>query len=74
MLLSEAKRNGDFGPEMDVLEDSTAVSPYKVHELESKSALEKILIRRPGGEGRPEDVARLSPLVDALEERKIFRV
>jgi hypothetical protein len=72
-LLSEAKRNRLFGQEMDVLEDTTTVSPYKVHEFESKSALEKILIRRSGG-GRPEDVARLSPVVDALGERKISRV
>jgi HD superfamily phosphohydrolase len=72
-LLSEAKRNRQFGQEMDVLEDTTTVSPYKVHEFESKSALEKILIRRSGG-GRPEDVARLSPMVNALGERKIFRV
>ena len=41
-LLSEAKRNRQFGQEMDVLEDTTTVSPYKVHEFESKSALEKI--------------------------------
>ena len=72
-LLNEARRNGEFDQEIDVLEDSTAVSPYKVHEFESKSALEKILIRR-SGDGRPEDVARLSPVVEALGERKIFRI
>jgi HD superfamily phosphohydrolase len=72
-LLNDAKKNGDFGHEVDVLEDSTAVSPYKLHEFESKSALEKILVRRPGG-GRPEDIARLSRVVEALGERKIFRI
>jgi hypothetical protein len=64
-LLNDAKKNGDFRHEMDVLEDSTEVSPYKLHEFESKSALEKILVRRPD-DGRPEAIARLSPVVEAL--------
>lgn len=73
-LLNEAKAKDEFNAEIDVLEDTTSVSPYKLHEFESKGALEKILIRRPGGDGRPEDVAKLSPVVDALGEKKVFRV
>lgn len=68
-LLAEA----DFS-EIDVLQDRATVSPYKFREYESDDALSKIMIRLPDGCGRHDDVAVLSPVIKALEEKKLFRV
>ncbi len=59
---------------IDVLEDSTNVSPYKFLDYESPNALSKIMIRRPDGSRRHEDVAKISPVVNSLGEEKVFRV
>ena len=58
---------------IDVLEDIESVSPYKHVKFESANALSKIVIRRPDGSGRHEDVAKISPVVNSLGEEKIFR-
>ena len=71
--LSDARKEGRFS-ELDVLEDRATVSAYKFRSYESPDALTKITIRLPDETGRHEDVALLSPVVQALGEEKIFRV
>ena len=71
--LSDAKKDGHFG-DIDVLEDRATVSAYRFRSYESPDALSKITIRLPDGTGRHEDVARVSPVIQALEEDKVFRV
>ena len=71
--LSDAKEEGRF-KDVDVLEDRATVSAYKFRSYESPDALAKITIRLPDGTGRHEDVARISSIIGALEEDKIFRV
>ena len=71
--LSDAKRKGSF-KDMDVLEDRATVSAYKFRSYESPDALTKITIRLPDGTERHEDVAELSPVIQALKEEKVFRV
>ena len=58
----------------DVLQDRATVSAYKFRDYESPDALTKVTIRLPNGSGHHEDVARLSPVINALGEEKIFRV
>jgi uncharacterized protein len=72
-LLSEAVRSGNFS-EADVLQDRATVSAYKFRDYESPDAMTKVTIRLPDGSGHHEDVAKLSPVVRALGEEKIFRV
>ena len=71
--LSDARKEGRFS-ELDVLEDRATISAYKFRSYESPDALTKITIRLPDETGRHEDVALLSPVVQALGEEKIFRV
>ena len=59
---------------IDVLQDRATVSPYKFREYESPDALSKIMIRLSDGSGRHEDVAKVSPVVKALGEERVFRV
>ena len=68
-LLSQASFNG-----IDVLEDRATVSPYKFRECESPDALSKIMIRLADGSDRHEDVGKISPVVNALGEERVFRV
>ena len=72
-LLGDARTDGRFG-ESDILQDRATVSAYKFRDYESPDALTKVTIRIPDGSGRHEDVAKLSPVVGALNEEKIFRV
>jgi hypothetical protein len=72
-LLNDAVTSGRIR-KTDVLEDRATVSAYKFREYESPDALSKIMIRRPDGSGMHEDVARLSEVVKALGERRLFRV
>ena len=60
--------------DLDILQDQAKVSPYKLTEYDSPDALAKILIRVPDGSDKHEDVARISPIVKALGEERIFRV
>ena len=46
----------------------------KFRSYESPDALTKITIRLPDGTERHEDVAELSPVIQALKEEKVFRV
>ncbi len=71
--LSDAKEEGHFR-DTDTLSDRATVSAYKFRSYESPDALTKITIRLPDGTGRHEDVARLSSVIRALGEDKIFRV
>ena len=68
-LLGDADFNN-----IDVLQDRATVSPYKYREYESPDALSKIMIRLADGSGRHEDVAKISPVVEALGEERVFRV
>ena len=72
-LLSEALANGRILAG-DVLQDRATVSAYKFRDYESPDALTKVTIRLPDGSGHHEDVARLSPVINALGDEKIFRV
>lgn len=58
----------------NVLEDRVTVSPYKFREYESPDALSKIMIRRPDGSHRHEDVANISSVVESLREEQVFRI
>ena len=71
--LSKALQDGPFSEE-DILQDRATVSAYKFRDYESPDALTKVTIRLPDGSGQHEDVAKLSPVVKALGEEKIFRV
>ena len=72
-LLSEAFANERILAG-DVLQDRATVSAYKFRDYESPDALTKVTIRLPNGSGHHEDVARLSPVINALGDEKIFRV
>ena len=67
--LSDAAFDG-----IDVLEDRATVSPYKFREYESPDALSKIMIRLANGSSQHEDVAKISPIIGAMREKRIFRV
>ena len=71
--LSASLEDGTFSS-VDVLQDRATVSAYKFREYESPDALTKVTIRLPDGTGNHEDVARLSPVIGALGEEKIYRV
>lgn len=73
-LLKQAIDAGELEHQVDVLEDRQKASAYKIHDYESKEALEKIVIRRADGSGRYDDVAELSPVIKAIGERELFRV
>lgn len=72
-LLAEALKAGQFS-KLDVLQDRATVSAYRFRDYESPDALAKVTIRIPGGAGRHEDVAKLSSVINALGEEKIYRV
>jgi uncharacterized protein len=71
--LHDARRERQFG-NIDVFEDRAPVSAYKYREYESQDALSKIMIRRADGSGKHEDVAKISKVIEALGEQRIFRV
>ena len=58
----------------DVCIDRAIVSPYKFREYESSDALTKIMIRLPDGSGLHEDVSKISPIIGAMREERIYRV
>ena len=71
--LREAQEDGRFS-DVDVLEDRAPVSAYKFRDYDSPDALLKITIRRPDWSGDHEDLAKISPVVKALDDKRIFRV
>ncbi len=73
LALRAAVEDGQF-EDIDVLQDRATVSPYKFRDYESPDAFMKVMIRKPDGSGRHDDVAVMSRVVDALREEKLFRV
>lgn len=71
MKLREAKANQEFGA-IDVLEDQTNRTPYKLRGYETPEAMSKIHIRKP--DGTYEDLARRSEVVNALQAKSIYRI
>ena len=58
----------------DVLIDDTAVAPYRWYDFDDASALNKVLVRIPGDDGAPRDIASVSDVVRALRpESRIQR-
>ncbi len=70
--LTEARQGGRLGP-YDAIDDTPARSPYRRRGFDSPEALTKVLIRRQDGKGF-QDLAERSQVVEALEQRKIYRV
>ena len=50
----------------DILFDDTTVAPYKWYDFDDASALNKVLVRTPGDDGTPRDIAGVSDIVKAL--------
>ena len=71
MRLRKAKENQIFKP-IDVFEDQTNRTPYKLRGYDSSEAMAKIHIRKP--DGSYEDLAKRSNVVKALESKSIYRV
>lgn len=70
--LSEARAAGEFG-EFDIFEDTPSRNPYKRRGYDTPEALSKVLIRTSQG-GAYEDLASLSKVVGALNEKSIYRI
>lgn len=71
MKLKDARDKGAFGP-IDVFEDQTNRTPYKLRGYETPEAMAKIHIRKP--DGTYEDLANRSDVVKALKAKSIYRV
>lgn len=71
MKLKKAKEDGMFGP-IDVFEDQTNRTPYKLRGYETPEAMSKIHIRKP--DGHYEDLANRSEVVKALQAKSIYRI
>ncbi len=71
--LNEIKKNGGFS-DLDVFFDREKVSAYTYREYESKDALQKIVIRRPGTAQSYDDIANISNVVKAIGIHDVFRV
>jgi HD superfamily phosphohydrolase len=71
MRLRRDQTNQVFTP-IDVFEDETTRTPYKLRGYDSSEAMAKIHIRKP--DGSYEDLAKRSEVVKALESKSIYRV
>jgi HD superfamily phosphohydrolase len=71
MKLKDARDQCMFGP-IDVFEDQTNRTPYKLRGYETPGAMSKIHIRKP--DGGYEDLAKRSEVVNALQAKSIYRV
>lgn len=71
MKLKRATEANEFGP-IDVFEDQTNRTPYKVRGYDTPEAMSKIHIRKAGGQH--EDLANCSDVVKALRTKSIYRV
>lgn len=71
MKLKEARERGQFGA-IDVFEDQTNRTPYKLRGYETPEAMSKIHIRKP--DHTYEDLANRSEVVNALKAKSIYRV
>lgn len=71
--LNEARQNNEIS-EIDVLSDRFPVSPYKNHDYESPSALEKILLRPKWKKKGHDDIAEFSSVIKAISEENYFRL
>ncbi len=65
-----------FGDKLgtSVLKDEASLTAYGVYEYEDPSAFQKVLIGRPDGSGRSDDIAERSEIVSSIKRQKIFRV
>ena len=57
----------------DILLDDTAVAPYRWYDFDDASALNKVLVRTPGDDGGPRDIASVSEIVRALRPESRFQ-
>ncbi len=71
MRLRRDQANQVFTP-IDVFEDKTTRTPYKLRGYESSEAMAKIHMRKH--DGSYEDLAKRSDVVKALESKSIYRV
>lgn len=71
MNLGKAKLSGQFSP-IDVFEDQTNRTPYKLRGYDTSEAMAKIHIRK--ADGTYEDLANRSDVVKALQSKSIYRV
>lgn len=71
--LKESIKNGDLS-EIDVLQDRVSVNPYKYHNYDSSSALEKILLRPDNKAKNHDDIARYSNVISGIRGEDFFRV
>ncbi len=71
MRLKKAKSENEFSA-IDVLEDETNRTPYKLRGYETPEALAKVHIRTP--DGSFEDLANRSEVVKALQPKSIYRI
>ena len=65
-------RAGEFGTA--VLTDEAWLTAYGVHEYEDAAAFQKVLIGRPDGTGKTDDIADRSRIVESIKRQRIFRV
>jgi hypothetical protein len=71
MRLRQAREN-QVVSSVDVFEDQTNRTPYKLRGYDSSEAMAKIHIRKP--DGSYDDLAKRSDVVKALESKSIYRV
>ncbi len=62
-------------PHLNLLEDRTILSPYRLHGYDEPGALQKVLIGSDrGGDNNPKEVKNKSSIIASLSEVEIFRV
>lgn len=61
--------------DISYLEDDYALSPYKIYDFDSPSALSKVLVKEHESDAQPTGIENLSPIIKALTEREqIYRL
>jgi HD superfamily phosphohydrolase len=61
--------------DISYLEDDYALSPYKIYDFDSPSALSKVLVKEHDSDAQPTGIETLSPIIKALTEREqIYRL
>jgi HD superfamily phosphohydrolase len=68
--------NERLGSELgiSVLKDEAWLTAYGLHQYEDPGAFQKVLIGRPDGSGRSDDITERSTIVESIKRQRIFRV